>query len=541
MSTTIKQIRKVNVYEEDENRKRTLVQKDVPLGSNVVLEEKIPESRELKLLVGEKDDKANEIKLYPTSITVSSDGTINAKDFLIDNNNIKGKFVSNVYWGEDSSTTPPVRRLYYKINDNSFQVKNSGGTNALNLLQVPYLELYSTNTIKTTDSTDPLYLNVDNVTSTHLAKSTKVVLGHTAIKDSSLDLVDNGRNYLGARLGIDMREDYLYGYLNFYKTVKDGKNTKNYEIGSIFASGDNSLCIMPRNIYYENINKPETNKDGSIKEILPVIAGSVGTLNHKFEHMWAKNLHGNINPVVYNGAAPDSNVSLADLGFKDQLIYIGGDFGKSDKLIDMPFDSENGYCITLKTSNDKNTGTIKQIFIRGGQKGVITERRIYIRTGYKGTDTAWSYGDWTPALGHTDWVIKDELQNKGPGIDRKKGDDYYTIAKGDIEKATVFIQRRQFLDMYQSYDSINHFFRHLSITGIKTKIDDAIKNYKGSSNRVACAVIEGKCYTYSKNFSVKREMIDFIFTYNANKEVCLVGIDGSRTGSIKNLRFKQYD
>ena len=350
MSTTIKQIRKVNVYEEDKNGNRTLVQGDVPLGSNVVLEEKIPENSELKLLVGKKDVEANEIKLYPTSITVSSDGKINATDLLINSNSINGKFVSNVYWREDKVDGKDVRRLYYKINDNSFQVKNSEGTNALNLLQVPYLELYSTNTIKTMDSTNPLYLNVDNVTSTHLAKNTKVVLGHTAIKDSSLDLVDNGRNYLGARLGIDMREDYLYGYLNFYKTIKDGENTKNYEIGSIFASGDNSLCIMPRNIYYENINKPEKNKDGSLKEILPVIAGSVGTLNHKFEHMWAKNLHGNINPVVYLDETTLKTTSLADLGFEDQLIYIEENVGNSGKVVDMPFDSVNGYCITLKSS-----------------------------------------------------------------------------------------------------------------------------------------------------------------------------------------------
>ena len=530
MSTTIEQIRKVNVYEEDENGNRTLVQKNVPLGSNVVMENEAP-AEELYLLTGKEDTIANTITLYPTKVKVSSDGTINAKDFLIDNNNIKGKFVSNIYWGEDSSTTPPVRRLYYKINNNSFQVKNSGGTNALNLLQVPYLELYSTNTIKTMDSADPLYLNVDNVTSTHLAKNTKVVLGQTAIKDSFLDFINNANGCLCARLGIE--KDKSHGVLKFYKTIPENNSPKNYEIGKIY-SNNGALCIIPENIPYSNINTPEA-------EASLIIAGSVGLEKHKFEHMWAKNLHGNIQPVLYNGAAPDSKVSLADLGFEDQLIYIGGDFGKSDKLTDMPFDSVNGYCITLKTYDDKNKSVIKQIFIRGGTKGSITERRIYIRTGYKGTDTVWSYGDWTPALGHTDWVIKDELQNKGPGIDRKKGDDYYTIAKGDIEKATIFIQRRQFLDMYQSYDSINHFFRHLSITGIKTKIDDAIKNYKGSSNRVACAVIEGKCYTYSKNFSVKRETIDFIFTYNANKEVCLVGIDGSRTGSVKNLRFKQYD
>ena len=56
MSTTIEQIRKVNVYEEDENGKRTLVQKNVPLGSNVVLEKKVPENKKLNLLVGEKFD-----------------------------------------------------------------------------------------------------------------------------------------------------------------------------------------------------------------------------------------------------------------------------------------------------------------------------------------------------------------------------------------------------------------------------------------------------------------------------------------------------
>ena len=64
MSTTIEQIRKVNVYEEDENGNRTLVQKDVPLGSNVVLEKKVPENKELNLLVGEKDIEANKITAF---------------------------------------------------------------------------------------------------------------------------------------------------------------------------------------------------------------------------------------------------------------------------------------------------------------------------------------------------------------------------------------------------------------------------------------------------------------------------------------------
>ena len=62
MSTTIEQISKVNVYEEDEKGKRTLVQRDVPLGSNVVMENEVPENKELNLLVGEQDVKANKIK-----------------------------------------------------------------------------------------------------------------------------------------------------------------------------------------------------------------------------------------------------------------------------------------------------------------------------------------------------------------------------------------------------------------------------------------------------------------------------------------------
>ena len=534
MPTTIEQIRKVNVYEEDKNGNRTLVQGDVPLGSNVVMENEVP-AEELYLLTGKEDTIANTITLYPTKVKVSSDGEINATDLLINSNSIKGNFVSNVYWGEDSSTTPPVRRLYYKINDNSFQVKNSEGTNALNLLQVPYLELNSTNTIKTSSSTNPLCLNVDNVNLTKLAANTKVVLGHTAIKDSTLDLVDNTNGYLGARLGIDTREDKLYGYLSFYKTIKNENGSfKNYNIGGIFADANNSLCIMPRNIPYKDINTQETD------EILPVIAGSVGASQHKFEHMWAKNLHGNIQPVVYYKSNLSSKTSLSDLGFENQLIYISSDAGNTKNIIDMPFDSINGYCITLKTSDNKETATIKQIFIRGGTKGSVTERKIYLRTGYKNDDSTWSYGNWTPALGHTDWTKTSELSNLYYGIAPK--DNYYTIEKKFIDKATTLIQRRQFLDVYQSYDYVNYFIRHLTIADIKSKIDAAIQSYKGDSSRVACGCINNvKCYTYSKVHSVTRQMIDLIFTYNSNNEVCLVGINGSRTGNVKSLRFKQYD
>ena len=77
MPTTIEQIRKVNVYEEDANGNRTLVQENVPLGSNVELKEKAPENSELSLLSGEKDVTANVIKLYPTAAKISSDGKIN--------------------------------------------------------------------------------------------------------------------------------------------------------------------------------------------------------------------------------------------------------------------------------------------------------------------------------------------------------------------------------------------------------------------------------------------------------------------------------
>ena len=528
MATTIEQIRKVNIYEEDEYGKRTLVQKDVPLGSNVVLEEKVPENKELNLLIGEKDVAANEIKLYPTSVTVSSDGKINAKDFLIDNNNIKGKFVSNIYWGEDSSITPPVRRLYYKINDNSFQVKNSGGTNALNLLQVPYLELYSTNTIKTSKSTDYLCLNVNKVDSDKLVENTKVVLGHTAIKDSCLDLVDNSRGYLGARLGVDTREGHLYGYLDFFTPIKEKDGTlKTHEIGNIYADPDKGFCILPKNILHKDINISETD------EILPVIAGCVGVSDHKFEHIWAKNLHGNIQPVVYAAAPSQGSFSLADLGFEDQFIYIGQDFGNSKRIIDMPFDSVNGYCITLKSSNTKNSGSIKQIFIRGGTKGTITEKRIYIRTGYKGTDPTWSYGDWTPALGHTDWDKKDNIVCLSNVITPARQAGYFIIK--DVQKSIITI-RRQYLDIYQ-YRNIYNFLKNLSITEIEKAIDNARKKFNDNS---ACGVITIPYY-----YNNKLSKLNLLFTYNNNNEVCLGGVDlpnetTSNTRTV-NLQFKQYD
>ena len=528
MPTTIEQIRKVNVYEEDTEGNRTLVQEDVPLGSNVELKEKAPENSELSLLSGEKDVTANVIKLYPTTAKISSDGKINAKDFLIDGNSIKGKFISKVYYGEDNSNGAYARKLYYKIDNNNFQVQDEKN-NVLNLLQIPYLELNSTNTIKTSSSTNPLCLNVDNVNLTKLATNTKVVLGHTAIKDSTLDLVDNSRGCLGARLGIDTREDKLYGYLSFYKTIKNEDGSfKNYNIGGIFADTNNNLCIMPRNIPYKDINTPETD------EVLPVIAGSVGASQHKFEHMWAKNLHGNIQPVLYLDA-PTSKTSLADLGFKDQLIYIGLDFGKSANVVDMPFDSINGYCITLKTSDNENHNVIKQIFIRTGTKGTVTERKIYLRTGYLEEDSTWSYGDWTPALGHTDWTEVPPLSNGRGGITYEN--NHYIIPKRYVDSATILIQRRQFLDIYQSYDYINYFCMHRSINQIKQEIDTAVESYQ-KNNYIACAAIETKCYVDKEHKKVK-----FIFTYNTNNEICLVGVDlpPGPTQQIKLLRCKQYD
>ena len=525
MPTTIEQIRKVNVYEEDIHGNRTLVQENVPLGSNVELKEKAPENSELSLLSGEKDITANVIKLYPTTAKISSDGKINAKDFLIDGNSIKGKFISKVYCGEDNSNGAYARKLYYKIDNNNFQVQDEKN-NVLNLLQVPYLELNSTNTIKTSSSVNPLCLNVDNVNLTNLATNTKVVLGHTAIKDSSLDLIDNTKGHLGARLGIAIEGDKSQGFLKFYKTIKEDNLFKNYEIGKVFV-GNGALCIIPENILYTDINT-------STNETLPVIAGSVGTSQHKFEHMWAKNLHGNINPVLYLDA-PISKTSLADLGSKDQLIYIGVDFGRSKNVVDMPFDSIDGYCITLKTSDNENHNVIKQIFIRTGTKGTITERKIYLRTGYLEEDSTWSYGDWTPALGHTDWTEVPPLSNGRGGITYEN--NHYIIPKRYVDSATILIQRRQFLDIYQSYDYINYFCMHRSINQIKQEIDTAVESYQ-KNNYIACAAIETKCYVDKEHKKVK-----FIFTYNTNNEICLVGVDlpPGPIQQIKLLRCKQYD
>ena len=530
MPTTIEQIRKVNVYEEDIYGNRTLVQEDVPLGSNVELKEKAPENSELSLLSGEKDVTANVIKLYPTTAKISSDGKINAKDFLIDGNSIKGKFISKVYCGEDNSNGIYARKLYYKIDNNNFQVQDENN-NVLNLLQVPYLELNSTNTIKTSSSTNPLCLNVDNVNLTNLANNTQVVLGKKAIKDSTLDLVDNTNGYLGARLGVDTREGSLYGYLDFFKPVKEENGTfKNYEVGSIYADKDKGFCILPRNILYTDINT-------STKETLPVINGCVGVSDHKFEHMWAKNLHGNIQPVLYLDA-PTSKTSLADLGFKDQLIYIGLDFGKSANVVDMPFDSINGYCITLKTSDNENHNVIKQIFIRSGTKGSVTERKIYLRTGYLEENSTWSYGDWTPALGHTDWTEVPQLFNRHYGIIFENS--HYIIPKRFVDSATILIQRSQFLDIYQSYDYINYFCMHRSINQIKKEIDTAVKSYQ-KNNYIACAAIETKCYAGGNAGGTKRVKVKFIFTYNDKNEICLVGIDISSGGFVDLLRCKQYD
>ncbi len=532
MSTTIEQIRKVNVYEEDKKGERTLVQENVPLGSNVVMEKTAP-AEELYLLTGKEDKIANTITLYPTKIKVTSDGSIDAKDFTIGSSSLKSDYVSTITWGEEKESSKDgaklyARRLYYDINSNKFQVKNKEDK-PLNLLQVPYLELYEENTIKTEKMAKPLLLNVENVIEENLPSNTKVVLGHTAIKDSTLDLVDNTNGYLGARLGIDTREDKLYGYLSFYKTIKNENGSfKNYNIGGIFADANNSLCIMPRNIPYKDINTPETD------EVLPVIAGSVGASQHKFEHMWAKNLHGNIQPVLYLDA-PTSKTSLADLGFKDQLIYVGLDFGKSGNVVDMPFDSINGYCITLKTSDNENHNVIKQIFIRTGTKGTITERKIYLRTGYLEEDSTWSYGDWTPALGHTDWTEVPPLSNGRYGIIYEN--NHYIIPKQYVNKATILIQRRQFLDIYQSYDYINYFCMHRSINQIKQEIDIAVESYQ-KNNYIACAAIETKCYVGGKHEKVK-----FIFTYNTNNEICLVGVDlpSGSTQQINLLRCKQYD
>lgn len=516
MSTTIEQIRKVNVYKEDKNGNRTLVQGDVPLGSNVVLEEKVPESRELKLLVGEKDVNANKIKLYPTSITVSSNGIINAKDFLIDNNNIKGEFVSNIYWGEDSSTTPPVRRLYYKINDNSFQVKNSGGTNALNLLQVPYLELYSTNTIKTTDSTDPLYLNVDNVTLKHLAKNTKVVLGHTAIKNSVLDMVDNTNGYLRARLGVDMAKNY--GYLNFFQTITENNKNNNYEIGSIFADSHNEFCIMPRKIPCSDINTIDTSKEGA------VIGGSIGAISHKFRDVWAENLHGILQgkihiPSYTNKDDADKNDTwLEKLGEQYQIFYVGGDFVNS--INDMPNKNiTDGFCITLST---EGKGFKKQIFIRGGTPGLVTEKYIYIRTYRSGNK---KYGPWSSNLGGSYWdnlTIPTGNNLIAVKIDKKT---YFKPAKNAIP---YLIFNKEYLDIYQNSKK--------SQTALGLSWNTI---YKALNNRTAKEKENNVCIEKRyKRYNSSSEFVLY-FGYNDQNQICLWGA-GSDVASI-SLSIKQYD
>lgn len=509
MATTIDQIRKVNIYEEDEKGIRTLVQENVPLGSNVVMKKEAPEE-ELYLLTGKEDTIANTITLYPTKVKVTSGGSIDATDFTITGSSVNGKYVSTITWNEGEETLEDgnklyARRLYYYINDNKVQVKNEAGDNSLNLLQVPYLELYTTNTIKTTKNmAKPLFLNVENVVEENLASNTKVVLGHTAIKNSTLDIVDNTNGYLGARLGIDTRDTKRYGYLNFYKTeIKEDNTIDRYETGSIFTDTDENFCIIPRNIHFSKIDEPDKDSKGNIIEKLPVISGYLGTENHQFKSLWAENLHGNINPVIYTSAAINEGDKYLKT-YTNQFIYIDPSRGNSMK--DLPEGSKEGFCFTLSASATNKK--FKQIFLNT-ENDNDNNKYLYVRTGQENSG---GYGNWHK-IGTSEWIDCDigrKSNYKGNNIDYDSGVPY-------------FIFNKQYLDIYKN----NRL--DVKARGIRLKdIKDGIKQNK-------------KHVYFLQVFGLDFLLVFSYRNINNTDTICLwSGITAHNIKSEK-IQFKQYD
>lgn len=569
-NASLTKIEKVNVYKEGEikfteqidaegnksyiaEKTHELIKENVPVGTNVIYNPSAEESPAADGIISaeKSEDGTITLKNHP-KITIDENGILDGKDGLSEGGTqLKNIYIKNVGFIKDTDNDN-----YQLIQKNPSGLVNNNVSiqptmtiakfNDKGVVSDYKMEIKSNSIMAhKAEYIRPIYINVqgigsianreeDNVPGFHYVESdtsgdynsTGVVLAPTTITGLTMDGKDQGpamrfldrsegigRSLLS--LGVDIRKiDYnkdsrQYGFMNVYKW--DPKYNENeggpLMVGSIYGGvGNDGFTILPRKCYtYDKNQVPDDiNKDFS--------DGQLGSEIHRFKHVFADKIHGNITPKGYDLAAGKTlikmgtgsetpNVSLAAFSsFANDLpIYITEELGKSGKILNMPHNAVNGFYFKL--------GGSKEFFIRSGTTDGKTDEYIYVKN-VTGTR-------WHGPIGCTLW-------NKGLKNILPKYVD--TVKK-------IYTKYDPVLEIYQDYIDIFlddtgrqplHLGLHCSniLSNLKGKAGNAIYEHTNTINNI----------TYYLFFAESR---------NKGQIAFLGGYQGEDR-PINNLSIKQY-
>lgn len=440
-NASLTKIEKVNVYKEGEikfteqvdaegnksyiaEKTHELIKENVPVGTNVIYNPSAEESPAANGIISaeKSEDGTITLKNHP-KITINANGILDGKDGLSEG----GTKLEKLYAKSVGFKKDPDNDNYQLIQKNPSGLVNNNVSiqptmtiakfNNKGIVSDYKMEIKSNSIMAHDDKyIRPIYINVqgigsiankeeDNVPGFHYMESdingdynnTGVVLAPTTITGLTMDGEDHGpamrfldrskdvgRSLLS--LGVDIRKiDYnkdsrQYGFMNVYKW--DPKYNENkggpLMVGSIYGGvGDDGFTIVPRKCYTFDKNQipDDINKDFS--------DGQLGSETHRFKHVFADKIHGNITPKSFSLAEGkalikrktnlDNPVSLATFSSfaNDIPIYITEELGKSGKISNMPHNAVNGVYFKI--------GFLKEFFIRGGTIDGKTDEYIYVK------------------------------------------------------------------------------------------------------------------------------------------------------------------
>lgn len=404
-NSAIKKIEKVNVYQEDNNNKKTLIQSNVPIGTNVVY--KKVNSSDTNGFIDAKETNG--------TITLTNHASVYVSSNILCADTIKegGTLLTNKYIQSISTVQTGNRKYLVTSQDKT-------ATNIL-LSRQPTLVVQKE---KTTDSTEMtsysisrfgkgdnrrrLWINVDAIPriddansllpseelSSQLSNadcqvlSGNTIIAGTATGSSFLKLWNRKTNTAFLQAGVDVSNSRTnYGYFDVVKML-NGKPTV---VGSIFGGKDQEgFTITPRKKIYDSAKNTYSDDENVI-----VDHGQIGTEKWHFEDGYINNLHFkmlapdsdngvlNLTSLKVPTASKDSK-SVLDATKSNFCVYITQAIGeqinkeqeKQKKTDYLPDGMVNGFCLTLR---DAGGGEQKQILLRQGSIDT-TDRFIYIRT-----------------------------------------------------------------------------------------------------------------------------------------------------------------
>lgn len=575
-NASLTKIEKVNVYKEGEikfteqvdaegnksyiaEKTHELIKENVPVGTNVIYNPSTEESAAADGIISaeKSEDGTITLKNHP-KITINEDGILDGKDGLSEGGTqLKEIYIKNVGFVKDTDNDN-----YQLIQKNPTGLVNNNVSiqptmtiakfNNQGVVSDYKMEIKSNSIMAHNDKyIRPIYINVqgigsianredDNVPGFHYKESdtsgdynsTGVVLAPTTITGLTMDGEDQGpslrfldrsenvgRSLLS--LGVDIRKiDYnkdsrQYGFMNVYKWDPKYNSNKGgpLMVGCIYGGvGDDGFTIMPRKCYTYDKNQipDDINEDFS--------DGQLGTEMHRFKHLFADKIHGNITPKGYNlekgkalikkGTNSEDPVSLSAFSsFANDLpIYITEELGKSGKILNMPHNAVNGFYFKL--------GGLKEFFIRGGTIDGKTDEYIYIKNvqlDKNKPDTRW-HGP----IGCTIWS-----KNIGKGYPSNVN-----------SKTLVYTNYKPILEIYQDYVDIFLDSKGQSTLILGLKCSNIINELNKRNNIKA---------VYEYRIAANGTTYILYFAKSAlNAEIAFFGGVVGSGSPLPSLSFKQY-